>query len=64
MTRSINTSFSVFLTLLSLALLGSESIKFFVLSLIVGIVTGTYSSIFVATPLLVDWNNYIKNRKK
>jgi SecD/SecF fusion protein len=61
--RSINTSFSVFLTLLALAVFGSESIRFFVLALIVGIVAGTYSSIFVAAPILVDWQEYAKKRK-
>ncbi len=58
--RSINTSFSVFLTLLALAIFGSESIRFFVLSLLVGIVAGTYSSIFVASPVLVDWQERAK----
>ncbi len=63
--RSINTSFSVFLTLLALAVFGSENIRFFVLSLIVGIVAGTYSSIFVASPVLVDWQEWAaKNKKK
>ncbi len=62
--RSINTSLSVLLTLMALVIFGSESIRFFVLSLAVGVVAGTYSSIFVATPLLVDWHNYSKNKKK
>lgn len=61
--RSINTSFSVFLTLLSLAIFGSETIRFFVLALMVGIVAGTYSSIFVASPILVDWQEYAKKQK-
>lgn len=52
--RSINTSMTVALTLLAVVLLGGESIRPFVLTLLVGIVAGTYSSIFVATPLL-DW---------
>ncbi len=56
--RSINTSLAVFLTLLALAIFGSESIRFFVLSLMVGIVAGTYSSIFIASPILVDWQLY------
>ena len=58
--RSINTSFSVFLTLLALAIFGGESIRFFVLSLLVGIVAGTYSSVFVASPVLVDWQEHAK----
>ena len=61
--RSINTSFSVLLTMLALAFFGSDSIRFFVLSLVVGIISGTYSSIFVATPLLVDWHNHSKKKR-
>jgi preprotein translocase subunit SecF len=62
--RSINTSFSVFLSLFALAMFGAENVKFFVISLMVGVVIGTFSSIFVATPLLVDWHNYSRNQKK
>lgn len=54
--RSMYTSVSTLIVLFSLFFLGSESIKWFVLTLIVGILLGTYSSIFVATPLLVYWN--------
>ena len=54
-TRSINTTMSTLIMLGSLFLLGSESIRWFVLTLIVGAVIGTYSSIFLATPLLVKW---------
>lgn len=61
--RSINTSLTVILTLLSLFLLGGVTIRWFVLALLVGITSGTYSSIFVASQLLVLYNNY-KNRKK
>jgi preprotein translocase SecF subunit/protein-export membrane protein SecD len=53
--RSINTSLTLLITLTALAVLGSESIRFFVISLIVGVISGTYSSIFIATPVLVDW---------
>ncbi len=61
--RSINTSLSVFLTLFALVVFGSETIRFFALSLMVGIVAGTYSSIFVASPILVDWHEYSKKQK-
>ncbi len=54
--RSCYTSTSTLIMLFSLFFLGSESIKWFVLTLIIGIILGTYSSIFVATPLLVYWN--------
>lgn len=53
--RSINTSLTTLLVLVALFLFGGESIRYFVLALIVGITIGTYSSIFVASPLLVDW---------
>lgn len=60
--RSINTSFTVFLVLVSLYLLGSESIKFFILTLLIGTVAGSYSSIFLAAPLLVTINNWRRYR--
>jgi preprotein translocase subunit SecF len=60
--RSINTSLTTILVLLALFLLGGESIKHFVLTLIIGITFGTYSSIFIATMLLVSWNN-LTNKK-
>ena len=55
MTRSLNTSLTVVFVLLSLVLFGGESIRGFVLALLIGIVTGTYSSIFNASTLLVAW---------
>jgi len=54
-TRSINTTGSTLIMLIALFTLGSESIRWFILTLIVGMVVGTYSSIFLATPLLVYW---------
>lgn len=53
MSRSINTSLTTFLTLAALYFVGGETTKDFALLLLVGIVVGTYSSIFVASPLLV-----------
>ncbi|MCX6806852.1 MAG: protein translocase subunit SecF [Candidatus Berkelbacteria bacterium] len=58
--RSINTSLTVLLTLIALFLLGGESIKPFALTLMIGITTGTYSSIFNATPILVLWQRKSK----
>jgi preprotein translocase SecF subunit len=55
--RSFYTSFSTLIMLLALFFLGSSSIMWFVLTLIIGISLGTYSSIFVAMPLLVLWSN-------
>ncbi len=56
MTRSLNTSLTVLLTLVVLMLFGGVTIRTFVLALLVGITTGTYSSIFVASMLLVSWH--------
>ena len=53
--RSISTSLTVVLTLLALLLFGGSAISEFIATLLVGIISGTYSSIFVASLLLVDW---------
>jgi SecD/SecF fusion protein len=55
MTRSLNTSLTVVFVLVSLVIFGGDSIRGFVLALLIGIVTGTYSSIFNASTLLVAW---------
>jgi preprotein translocase subunit SecF len=60
--RSINTSFTVLLTLLAVYFFGGESVRYFALALIVGIIFGTYSSIFIASPLLVFWEGWKKKR--
>jgi preprotein translocase subunit SecF len=53
--RSVNTSLTVVFTLLALYLFGGESTRTFVLALLIGIISGTYSSIFNASQLLVSW---------
>lgn len=53
--RSINTSVTVVITLLALLLFGAVSLKLFIIALLVGVVSGTYSSIFNASQLLVLW---------
>src|SRR4029079_1446141 len=55
LTRSLNTSLTVLLTLVVLLLFGGSTIFTFVLALLIGIGTGTYSSIFIASMLLVSW---------
>ena len=55
LTRSINTSFTTLLVLLSILFWGGNTIRDFVLALSIGVFIGTYSSIFVASPLLVIW---------
>lgn len=62
--RSLATSLTVIFTLSALFVLGGESIKTFVLALLIGIVSGTYSSIFNATPILVIWEEYVKGKRK
>ena len=62
--RSISTSMTVVITLTALFLLGPSSITNFVLALLIGIVSGTYSSIFVASPILVDWHGWDDRRRQ
>ncbi len=62
MLRSFNTSMTTVLALLAVYIFGGDSIKDFALALIVGIVTGTYSSIFIASPLLVSWNRWSRRK--
>ena len=57
MSRSINNSVTIILMLLSLTLLGGESLFAFSLALLIGAITGTYSSPFIAVPLLLVWHN-------
>ena len=61
--RSFNTSFTVILALLSLYLFGGDTTRNFALTLLVGMVAGTYSSIFLASPLLVVINNMQEKKK-
>jgi len=63
LTRSINTSFTTLLALFAILFLGGESLKYFSFSLILGIGLGTYSSLFLATPLLTTFL-WIKDRKR
>lgn len=62
--RSLNTSLTVVLVLAALLLFGGESIRWFVVALLIGIISGTYSSIFNAAPLLVLWQELLAKRKK
>ncbi len=62
--RSINTSLTTILVLFALYFFGGQSINNFVLALIIGILFGTYSSIFVASAIVVDWNIFDRKRKR
>ncbi|MDP3955466.1 MAG: protein translocase subunit SecF [bacterium] len=64
MSRSLNNSLTIIFMLLALLLLGGESIKWFAMALLVGTISGTYSSTFTAVPLLVVWENIKQRRKK
>jgi preprotein translocase SecF subunit len=55
LSRSINTSVSTLFTLVALYFLGAESLRIFIFALIIGIFVGTYSSIFIASPVLTMW---------
>lgn len=61
--RSITTSLTIVLALAALLWFGSESTRYFSLALMIGMVVGTYSSIFVASPLLVMWHNWQERKK-
>jgi len=60
--RSINTTLTTMITLMALFLFGGETIKYFTLALLIGIFLGAYSSIFVASPLLVEWKRWQDGR--
>lgn len=62
LSRSVNTSFTTLLVLLSIFFLGGETLKYFSLTLIIGILAGTYSSIFLAAPMLAHWKNWRERR--
>ncbi len=60
--RTINTSMTTMIALFSLFFLGGETTKYFSLTMIIGIFVGTYSSIFIASPLLVTWHKLQTNK--
>lgn len=57
LSRSLNNSFTIIIMLLSLVVLGGESIRWFAFALLIGAITGTYSSTFTAVPLLLAWDD-------
>jgi len=62
LSRTIITSGTTLFSVLALYLFGGESLKGFSLALLIGIIFGTYSSIYVAAPLVVDLEKYIRNK--
>lgn len=61
--RSLSTVFSTLIVLFSIYFWGGETLRYFALTLIIGISAGAYSSIFVASPLLVTWYNWDQKRR-
>ncbi len=64
LSRTILTSGLTFLTVVALFLFGGDVLHGFSFALVVGIIIGTYSSIFIASPILVFWQNYVEQRKR
>ncbi len=64
LSRSINNSVTIIIMLLALYLLGGDSIKNFALALLIGAVTGTYSSPFIAVPSLFVWDWIVERRRR
>lgn len=64
MVRSLNNSFTIIFMLVALILLGGETIKWFAVALLIGTISGTYSSPFVAVPILVAWDEVEKKLKR
>jgi preprotein translocase subunit SecF len=64
LTRTIMTSGLTFLTALSLWLFGGPVLNGFALALVVGILVGTYSSVFIASPILVFWQGFMQNKRR
>jgi len=62
--RSISTVITVLLVMASLFFFGGDTLKYFSLALIIGITSGAYSSIFIASPLLVSWQKWTEKRAK
>ncbi|GAA4239172.1 protein translocase subunit SecDF [Postechiella marina] len=64
LSRTLNTSLTTLVVLLAIFIFGGESIRGFMFALIVGVVVGTYSSLFIATPIMFDTVNKLKGKGK
>lgn len=64
MSRSLNNSLTIVFMLVALLLLGGETVKWFAAALLIGTISGTYSSPFTAVPLLFVWDQIAKRRKR
>jgi len=63
LSRTVLTSGLTLLTALALFLFGGQVLSGFSFALVCGIIVGTYSSVFVASPILIFWHNFLENRK-
>lgn len=61
--RSLNTSLTALLVLVTLLIFGGETIRWFIVAMLIGLISGTYSSIFNAAPLLVVWQEWSERRR-
>jgi preprotein translocase SecF subunit len=64
LSRTILTSLTVFMVVVVLFVFGGEVLEDFAFALLVGVVTGTYSSVFVAAPIIVDWEGWLQSRQR
>jgi len=64
LSRTLNTSLTTLITLIAIFIFGGESIRGFVFALIIGVIVGTYSSLFIATPVMYDLTNKTDEKKK
>ncbi|MDG1730284.1 MAG: protein translocase subunit SecDF [Algibacter sp.] len=64
LSRTLNTSLTTLVVLLAIFIFGGDSIRGFMFALIVGVIVGTYSSLFIATPIMYDSVNKLQDKKK
>jgi len=64
LSRTIMTSGLTFLTVIALFLFGGQVLHGFSFALVVGIIVATYSSIFIASPIVLFWHNYVDAKKR
>jgi len=64
LSRTLNTSLTTLVVLLAIFIFGGDSIRGFMFALIVGVLVGTYSSLFIATPVMYDTINRLEGKKK
>jgi preprotein translocase subunit SecF len=61
--RSLANSLTIIFMLLALVLMGGETVRWFIFALLIGTISGTYSSDFIATPILILWDRWEKRKK-